>query len=115
MYKGLVNALYLMNIIFQSFFNLLTPIGIGLLVSYLLTSYTGAPAWTWALLTVFGVIVGLFSMIKFILSAMAALDRLEKEQKERAALKKAEKDFPISAGKQNENHDEKGTLENDDN
>lgn len=83
MYKRFVNSLYLLNIIFQSFLNLLTPIGIGLLISYLLTSYAGAPSWIWALFTVLGVFAGLISMVKFILSATAALDRLEKEQNER--------------------------------
>jgi hypothetical protein len=89
MYKGLVTALYLLNIIFQSFLNLLTPIGLGLLISYLLTAYAGAPSWIWAAFTVFGVFVGLFSMVKFILSAMSALDRLEKEQKSREGSKKS--------------------------
>ena len=83
MYNKFVNVLYLLNIIFQSFLNLLTPIGLGLLISYVLTAYAGAPTWIYAPFTVFGVFVGLFSMIKFILSAMSALDRLEKEQKTR--------------------------------
>ena len=80
MYKRFVNALYLLNIIFQGFLNLLTPIGLGLLISYLLTSYANSPSWIYAPFTVFGVFVGLFSMVKFILSATKALDRLEKEQ-----------------------------------
>ena len=92
MYKRFVNALYLLNIIFQSFLNLLTPIGLGLLLSYLLTAHAGAPSWIYAPLTVFGVFVGLFSMVKFILSATRALDRLEAEQKTRnMARKEAEK------------------------
>lgn len=81
MYKGLVNALYLMNIIFQSFLNLLTPVGLGLLISYLLTVYANAPSWIYVPTTVFGVFVGLFSMVKFILSAMKTLEQLENEQK----------------------------------
>ena len=109
MYKGVVNALYLLNIIFQSFLNLLTPIGIGLLLSYLLTSYAGAPPWIWAVLTVFGVFVGLLSMIKFILSAMAALDRLEKEQKERAS----QKNRTAPSVRRMETQSEKGISENE--
>ena len=88
MYRKLVSALYLLNIIFQSFLNLLTPIGLGLLFSYLLTEYAGAPTWVYAPITVFGVFVGLFSMIKFILSATKALDRLESEQKAREKSQK---------------------------
>lgn len=105
MYKGIVNALYLLNIIFQSFLNLLTPIGLGLLFSYLLTTYAGAPSWIWAVFTVFGVFVGLFSMIKFILSAMAALDRLEKEQKERMNVQKQTRTL---AEEQKNSQNEKG-------
>ena len=100
MYKGFVNALYLLNIIFQSFLNLLTPIGLGLLISYLLTTYAGAPSWIWAVFTVFGVFVGLFSMVKFILSAMSALDRLEKEQRSREGSKKT-KPLPNDDSKEN--------------
>ena len=105
--------LYLLNIIFQSFLNLLTPIGIGLLISYILTAYTGAPSWIWAALTVFGVFVGLFSMIKFILSAMAALDRLEKEQKERLRAQKMKKNATSSAVEPPESQSKKGPLENE--
>ena len=113
MYRGLVNALYLMNIIFQSFLNLLTPIGIGLLLSYLLTSDASAPSWIWAVLTVFGVFVGLVSMIRFILSAMSALDRLEKEQKSRTQSQKAKNSSAPSTSDVTENLYEKGSSENE--
>ncbi len=113
MYKGLVNALYLLNIIFQSFLNLITPIGLGLLLSYLLTSYAGAPAWIWAILTVFGVFVGMFSMIKFILSAMAALDRLEKEQKASSYLQKPKAHSTYPADTHTKTSNEKGLPENE--
>ena len=79
MYKKLVSALYVLNIVSQAIFTLIIPIGLGVLVSYLLTRFTSAPSWIWAVLVVFGAMSGLYSMIKFILSAMAGLDRLEKE------------------------------------
>lgn len=79
MYKKLVSALYVLNIVSQAIFTLLIPIGLGVLVSYLLTRFTSAPSWIWAVLVVLGAMSGLYSMIKFILSAMAGLDRLEKE------------------------------------
>ncbi len=79
MYKKLVSALYVLNIVSQAIFTLLIPIGLGVLVSYLLTRFTSAPSWIWAVLVVIGAMSGLYSMIKFILSAMAGLDRLEKE------------------------------------
>lgn len=79
MYKKLVSALYVLNIVSQAIFTLILPIGIGALIAYLLTRYASAPSWVWALLIVFGALSGIYSMIKFILSAMAGLDRLEKE------------------------------------
>ena len=79
MYKKLVSALYVLNIVSQAIFTLLIPIGLGVLVSYLLTRFTSAPSWIWAVLVVLGAMSGLYSMIKFILSAMAGLDKLEKE------------------------------------
>ena len=111
MYKGLVNALYLMNIIFQSFLNLLTPIGLGLLLSYLLTTYAGAPSWLWAVFTVLGVFAGLFSMVKFILSAMSALDRLEKEREERQKAEQKIKNAKVT--KDLEETSKEGDSENE--
>ncbi len=79
MYKKLVSSLYVLNIVSQAIFTLAFPIGLGVLISYLLTRFAGAPSWIWAALVVFGALSGLYSMIKFILSAMAGLERLEKE------------------------------------
>ena len=86
--KKLFNSLYLLNIVFQSIVTLVTPIALGALISYLLTSYRGAPSWIYAPIILLGVFSGLFSMVKFILSAMTALERLESEQKERDAERK---------------------------
>ena len=88
MYKRLVSALYVLNIVFQAFYTLALPIGIGALISFLLTKYASAPKWIWAVLLMFGVFTGLYSMIKFILTATAGLDRLEKQQAERMAEEK---------------------------
>ena len=82
MYRKFVSAMYLLNIIFQSFFNLALPIGAALLISMLLVEKAGAPGWIYAPLTVLGVIIGFFSMIRFILSATRALDRLEAQKEE---------------------------------
>ena len=79
MYRKLVSSLYVLNIVSQAIFTLAFPIGLGVLISYLLTQYASAPSWIWAVLVVFGALSGLYSMIKFILSAMAGLERLEKE------------------------------------
>ena len=79
MYKKLVSALYVLNILSQAIVTLLIPIGFGALLSYLLTKFTSIGPWIWAVLITLGAISGSISMIKFVLSAMAGLERLEKE------------------------------------
>ena len=80
MYKKLVSALYVLNIVFQAFYTLALPIGIGALISFLLTKYTSIGGWIWAVLIILGVMTGLVSMVRFILSSMAALERLENQR-----------------------------------
>ena len=80
MYGKFVSAVYLLNIIFQSFFDLAMPIGVSILASWLLVEKASAPGWIYAPLVVIGVIIGFSSMIRFILSAMKALDRLEEQK-----------------------------------
>lgn len=80
MYKRFVSVLYVLNIVFQAFLTLAAPILLGLLISWLLVTYVSAPDWIYAPITILGVFSGLVSMIKFILSGMASLERLEKER-----------------------------------
>ena len=77
MYRKIISATYVLNIIFQSFFNLAFPIGLGILFSWLLVEKAAAPGWIYAPLVLIGVIIGFSSMIRFTLSAMRALERLE--------------------------------------
>lgn len=81
MYRKLVSVTYVLNIIFQSFFTLLVPTGLCFLISWLLVSYAGAPKWLYAPLLIVGVLVGLISMVKFVISAMNALESLEAQHK----------------------------------
>ena len=92
MYKKLVSALYVVNIVSQAIFTLLIPIGLGVLLSHLLTSYADVGPWIWAVTVPLGAISGIYSMIKFVLSAMAGLDRLEKEHNTKENIKKSGND-----------------------
>lgn len=83
MYRKIVNAMYILNILFQSLFNLATPLLLMLGLSWLLVEKCSAPRWLYALLGVLGALVGFISMIKFIISAFESLERLEKERRER--------------------------------
>lgn len=81
-YKKLVGALYIMNIVSQAIFTLLLPILVGFGISWLLVTYLSAPSFIYVILIMLGVLSGLYSMVRFVLSAMAAYERLEKEQTE---------------------------------
>ncbi len=81
LHKKLFNALYVLNIVSQAIFTLLIPVGIFGGIVWLLVKYCSAPAWLYAPALVLGFLLGFCSMIKFVLSAMAGLERLEKEQK----------------------------------
>ncbi len=83
MYGKFVSAMYILNILFQSLFNLATPILLMLGLSWLFVNKLSAPAWLYAVFGVVGAVVGFFSMIKFILTASQSLERLEKERAER--------------------------------
>ena len=83
MYRKFITPVYILNIVFQSVFNLLTPAGIAFLAAWLLDTYTEVGGWIYALLITVGVLAGFYSMIVFILRAMAALDALEKQNQEK--------------------------------
>lgn len=90
MYKKWISATYAVNIIFQSFLSLLMPVGFALLISFLATDRWGAPGWIYAPLVSLATILGFISMIRFILTSMRALERLEEEQRLRAKEKESQ-------------------------
>ncbi len=88
MHNKLFRALSMLNLLFQAIYTLVLPIGIGALAAFLLTEYASAPSWIWAILLVLGTLMGLYSMIKYILTATAGMERLEKQQKANEAEKR---------------------------
>ena len=87
MYRTFISAFQMLNILFQALYTLALPIGIGALISYLTTRHLGAPRFIWAILLTLGTLMGLYSMIKYVLSALRAMERLEKERDEREKQK----------------------------
>ena len=81
MYRNLVGALYVLNIIFQAVFTLLMPPAFLFLINYLCVSSLSFPKWTYVVSLSLGFILGIISMIKFAISASEALERLEKQRK----------------------------------
>ena len=78
-YKKLVSALYVLNIVAQAIVTLLIPAGLMFLVGLFFVSSCGAPAWLYAVLIPIGVIAGFISMIRFVISASEGVERLEKQ------------------------------------
>ena len=77
----LFNSMYVMNIVFQAIFSLLTPPALFFFISYLLVSYLSFPEFSYAIAIVVGFLFGLVSMVKFTIAASEGLERLEKQIK----------------------------------
>ena len=73
----------------QAIFTLLIQAGIFTLAAWLIVAFLGAPEWVYIPFILFGVLSGLLTMVRFIISAMQSLERLETQGKEveGAALK----------------------------
>ena len=84
------SAIYVFNIIFQSIFTLLWQIGTAVFVGWIFVRFVGAPEWVYVPLILLGVVTGLVSMTRFILSAMNALERLEEQKRQKKKLKEKE-------------------------
>lgn len=80
MHHKILNAFKLLNMLFQGFYTLALPIGAGAVASFLLTKYASAPSFIWAIFLTLGVFIGLYSMIRFILSSIDSMNRLEKQR-----------------------------------
>lgn len=75
-----ISFIYVMNVILQSIFSLLFNVAVYFGIGYFLTSVLGVDAWIYIPLILIGFIIGIISMIKFIISAMAGVERLENER-----------------------------------
>lgn len=112
MYRKIISAFQMLNILLQSLYSLALPIGVGALISFLTTRYLSAPKWIWAVLLTVGTFIGLYSMIKYILSATEALDRLKKEREESDAERRAKEErrarlsSELGLGEENEDESE---------
>lgn len=82
MHKKLFNASYLINVLFQSFFNLLLPLALAFGAGWLLTAKLALPSWIYAPLLILGLAIGLISMLKFLLYALDAFEKLERSQQQ---------------------------------
>ena len=104
MYSKFVHAFYYLNIIVQSVFSLLCPVGLLTLLAWFLSTKKGLVGeWIYAPLILFGVAVGLYSMFRFITSSMVQVRALEaaEEEKRKKTMQKKKTNETIS-GKEKE-------------
>lgn len=80
--------MYALNIVIQAFWTLLMPIGFGVFLGWLFTEKLHFGNFMFVIFILLGVAVGMISMVKFLLSALAGLERLENEQKQKEKQKK---------------------------
>lgn len=81
MRSKLFGVLYAMNIIMQALFDLAAPAALLFFIAWMLVKRVGAPEWIYAIAIPVGIIIGLYSMVRFIISATTALSRLEEQNK----------------------------------
>ena len=87
MYRKFITPVYVLNMLIQSLFTLALPIGAAIGISYLLVNHASVGGWIYAVLITLGIISGFFSMIRFIIRGMAALEALEKQREEKTGGK----------------------------
>ena len=86
-YRRFIGAIYVINIVTQAIVTLLTPVALFFIIAMLCVKNLAFPDWTYVIAISLGVIAGFLSMIKFVLTACANLDRLEKQNNDKDARK----------------------------
>jgi hypothetical protein len=74
--------------------------GLGILGAWLLVEKAGAPTFVYPILIVLGALIGLYSMVKFVLDTMAAVERIEKQNEQKGKILKNKKDTSVENEKQ---------------
>ena len=78
-YTKFISPIYVLNIIFQSFISLISPIAVMFFAAWLLVKYASLGPWIYAVLILIGTLSGFYSMISFILRSTRALEMLDKQ------------------------------------
>lgn len=76
------SAIYVINIVIESFFSMLVSIGLSVLAGWLLVNKAAFPEWVYVPLILFGVALGFISMYRMISASMRALERIENSRDE---------------------------------
>ena len=80
MNRKTIAGIYAFNYIMQAIYCLLTPVALGVLVSWVLTKKANVGNWIYAVLIFAGVAIGLVSMIKYLIRMSEFEKAREKER-----------------------------------
>ena len=80
MQNKLFSFLYAINIVSQAIFSLLVPVGLLFAAAWLLVIRAGAPKVVYAVAIILGFFIGIYSMIRFVMTATTHLERLENQE-----------------------------------
>ena len=83
--------MYVFNVAIQAIISLAAPIAVGFGAAWLLVEKLTVGEWIYIPLIIIGVMSGLVSMVRFVISSMAGIERLEKEQEDAARERKRKK------------------------
>ena len=78
-----VSFIYVFNIVMQAIFSILFSTAIFFGLAWLLVRFLSVPEWAYIPFIIAGLLLGIVSAVKFILSAMASLERLEGEREKK--------------------------------
>lgn len=108
MYRKFITPLYFINMTVQALVSLIAPIGLSVLFAWLIDKYTAVGPWIYVVFIMGGVLLGLYSMISFIIKAGRAIEALEK-QHEQTLSDLAKKQSPYEKKNREENNEQKNS------
>lgn len=88
MYDKLIRWVYDLHILIQALVSLAFPIALGVGVSYICVCRSWTGTWIYAVLVPVGALLGLCTMVRFVLRAAAQARRVEKEAEQRRTARR---------------------------
>ena len=82
MHRKIFSFVYAVNYIIQAGFSMIFPAGLVILGGWLLTEKCGAGRWVMIVAIVFGVLCGVYSLFRFLMSTMNHVDPTQKKKEE---------------------------------
>lgn len=80
MYGKFLTVFSAVNMMIQSVFTLLTPVGLLVLLAWFLRGRTDLGEWVYVPAVLLGLAIGFYSMIRYLLATLKSQERWEKER-----------------------------------